>query len=492
MLVLGCLLLGLVMGELAAGESPVLALLAPAVLVPVLVWWRPELGLYALFAGTVAIEQFGYRAGPHEGAATTAVPFFRGVLPGGVTPAEVLLLLVLSVVVLQSVEVRRRILRPTPVALLLVAVLALAAWSVALGLFRGGQLHWALWEARPLIYIAAGYILGSALLTGRRAVQPLLWILVVLGAAKAVQGLVIFLDIRTLEPRPEAVLAHEEAFFFGAYLLLVAALWIFQQPGRLRQVATLGAPLVLLCDMVNSRRTAWLILGVGLLVLMLIAMVVLPQRRPAIAALIGVAAIGTAIYLPLFWNSTSSLAQPARAVRSEIAPDERDLASNQYREIEDYNLKVGISQYRGLGAGYGVPIQYFGIVDLTADNPLLRYVPHNGVLYHWFRFGIVGVVVVTCLWTQAAMSAVRLARAPDRTVAMLGAWSAAVLAGFVAMGLTDMGFFWFRNTLAIGILLGMVDALARTAAAARADGAGSAEARADLVDTPRTHESITR
>jgi O-antigen ligase len=177
------------------------------------------------------------------------------------------------------------------------------------------------------------------------------------------------------------------------------------------------------------------------------------------------------------WNQEGALAQPARAVRSEFAPTERDEMSNFYRYQENYNLIVLIKSKQSTGMGFGVPIPYAGIVDLSKDIKAISYVPHNGVLYIWMRMGAAGMIVVSLVLAQAVRTAARVSRSGDRATAAVAAITAAGVFGFTAMGITDMGFSWFRNVIALGILLGLVDALARRQAPAQSIAPGSGARR---------------
>lgn len=493
-LVLMTVMLAAVAGKLAGGSTPVLALLIPVLLVPVLVWKRPVIALYVLFAAAMTIEQFGYSVGPREGAATAKIPLFVGLLPAGMNPAEVLLGLGVLVVLMQAVQRRQQWLHRTVVRRLLMAVMAFVVVFLILGILRGGNLNMAMWEVRPFFYLFGTYVLAAALVENFSAVRPLLWILILGSGAKAIYGLTIFWSVRHLEERPESILGHEESFLFGIYIFVTLAMWLFRFRDRLRVVAALLLPMVLACNMVNSRRTAWLILFAGAGVLMTIALVRLKEHRKFVAALIGAAILGASVYLPAFWTKSGTLAQPARAIRSAVAPDTRDTQSNDYRMIEDYNLRFYIGMSGSRGVGFGQPISYFGLVDLLDISPMLAYVPHNGVLYLWWRMGIAGVITFAVFVSQAVISAVRLTAARRRDVGMVGAVVAATVFGYVAMGGLDMGFFWFRNAIVMGTLIGVVDGLARglhkqeqreeQEAAARNEDSPAAPAARDLTGVP--------
>lgn len=456
--------LGAFAGQLASGSTPVLAVAVPLVLLPVLVWRNPVIGIYILVVGAVVIEQFEYDIAGRPGAQTAKIPFFEGVVPGlGISAVEILLALIAVTVLLQAVRDRWHWLWSSRLAVLMLLVLVLVVVYFGLGLSRGGDLRMALWEVRPYFYLALSYFLARTLVTRASQVRPMLWILVVGAGLKAAYGVYLWTTIRNLDPRPERVLAHEESFFFGLFIFATVGMWLFGVRGKLRVVATMLLPVVVFAAMANSRRAAWLILGVGLLVMLVTAAVRLPNRRKPILAVFVVGAVAAAIYVPAFWNSSGTIAQPARAVRSQIAPDPRDELSNQYREIETYNLLVRIGERRSTGLGFGIPITYTGLVDLSDSNPLIKFVPHNNVLYVWMRMGFIGMVLFTLLVAYGAMSASRLSAARSREVAFIGALTASGTVAYAAMGTVDYGFFWFRIAIMLGILLGVVDSFLRRA-----------------------------
>jgi len=468
-------LVGAIAGLAASSSAPLLALVFPLVLVPLALWWRPVLGVYALFLCAVAVEQFpyavdavdfdtGYSTVVARPSLTSTLPAFHGILPAKASPVEAVLLVVATFLLLQAVRRRSRFSLGTPVARLLAGLLGLVAGYFVLGLLTGGSAHWALWELRPFMYLGLSYLLARNLLTDPRTVRPLLWIIVVGSTYKAVDGFLIWWSVRTSPNRPEAVLAHEESFFFGLFIVATLGMWLFGVRGPLRRVATACLPMVLLCDMVNSRRTAWFILFLAVAVLFVVAAVAVPRQRKRVIALGLVAALATTVYLPLFWHREGTLAQPARAVRSVIAPDARDEASNDYRKAEDYTLTVYIKDSHGVGTGFGKRLVYQGVYDLTDNGTkLLAYVPHNGILYIWLRLGVVGMATLCLLLSQVVIRAVRLARsATDPLARLLGALTAAMIFGYAAMGAVDMGFSWFRNAIAIGLLVGAMDAHLRS------------------------------
>jgi ABC-type uncharacterized transport system permease subunit len=76
------------------------------------------------------------------------------------------------------------------------------------------------------------------------------------------------------------------------------------------------------------------------------------------------------------------------------------------------------------------------------------------------------------------MAGARASRSADREVALLGAVVGAALVGWVAMGYTDMGFFWFRIAIAMGGLLGLLHAMVSVEQSASETEAATARHRA--------------
>ena len=300
-------------------------------------------------------------------------------------------------------------------------------------------------------------------MASRRALNAVLWTFVLGSGFKAIQGVYIFFGTRNLTPPPDAILSHEESFFFGIFAMLAISLWVYRQRGWLRTTATALLPLVLLADLGNARRTAWLILGADLLVMVALAYVALPERRHVIRRFATVLLVVSVVYFPLEWNSTSTIAQPARAIRSAIAPNARDELSNEYRQQEDTNLAAMIARYSPFGTGFGVLIDYSvaPIVDISNVDSFIGYVPHNGVLYVWMRAGLPGELALWLFVAAAILLSIRATRARDPMVAVLGTLVACATVAWVIQGYDDMGFYFFRIAFAMGCMLGLLEAAMR-------------------------------
>jgi hypothetical protein len=172
----------------------------------------------------------------------------------------------------------------------------------------------------------------------------------------------------------------------------------------------------------------------------------------------------SAFYFPAFWNSDSTIGQPAHAIHSAVKPDPRDLSSDLYRTQEDANLLFNIRQSHDLGMGFGVPIDYaLPITNISSIDPLIAYIPHNGVLYIWMRLGIAGEAAFLMMIAAGILRAVELARIGDQELALIGTLTVCAVVAYLVQGYDDMGFSWFRIALCMGVLFGTTEAALRLA-----------------------------
>ena len=458
------ILAGLLAGHLVASGRGTTVIALGALVLPVVLWKKPHLGPAILIVAALGVEQFDQfgGTGPTSAELTARIPLFYGLSGLRLSPADLLVFLLIVVAVLRSGTGRTARLPRSGLSIPLYCLFGAVVLGILWGSSKGGDTRVAFMEARPYVYLVSTFVLASVLLTTRSAVRGVVWGLVIGIGFKSAQGLATFLAVRHMVDRPEAVLGHEEALFFAMFFLLTISLWLFEVRGPLRTTATLLMPLVLVADLANSRRAAWLIFAVGFVALAAIGFAALPTRRKFIARIVIASALVLAVYLPAYWNHTGGLAQPARAVRSEISPSPRDYSSDLYRLQEDANLWFNIGSGGPLGAGFGRPIDYaLPITDISKTDPFIKYVPHNGVLYILMRMGIPGAIVFWSVLALAIISAGRLARSRDREFAALGALVVAVLVGYAFEGAVDQGFFFYRIAFVMGTLLGLLHAARR-------------------------------
>jgi hypothetical protein len=462
---------GMAIGNLkVSGELAVVAAVF-ALALPLLCWRFPAASVILLALAAVLVEQFQLSGLPKT--LTEQIPFFRSLSTGAglsglyVNPLELVIALIAVIWAVKAAAERRLSLPRSYLAAGVASLVLVVAAQEAHGIASGGDFKASLWELRPWLYIGLLYLLASQLHSRRQTIVALLWVIVIGTGLKGVEGCIVYFQVRNYYPRPSNILEHEESFFFGLYILLTLCLWLFGIRGRLRWVAAALLPFVVLADLANHRRTAWMIVGFGMAVIMLAAWYRFPaSKRWKVQAIALFAVAVGATYLPLFWNGSGTIAQPARAVRSAIDPNRRDAASDLYRIIEDYNLGTGIKNSTPLGVGFGrVIVQYEPNADISRLDPLIFYEPHNGLLYVWLRLGLIGAVAFWWLIGAAVLSGARLARGPDSQLAMFGILVIVALGAYVVQGWLDQGIVSLRIGLLMGCLLGSLEAAHRLSSA---------------------------
>ena len=460
-LVAGGLVFGALAGYLGSSGSVARVFALTVVFLPVVLWKRPYLAPAILLSAAILVEQFV--AVPHI-PITEGIPMWQGIGPGHLQGADILLLTVLVICLLKRKELGAQWFPHTHVSAAVRAVLACVALAIVVGQAHHGDLRVSLMEARPYVYLAATYFLTCVLVQDRRAIRAVLWGFVGTVGFKALQGTYVWIDNRHLIPKPEGYISHEASYFFVIFVFLVLALWLFDQRGKLRTWATWLLPLVVWANIVNDRRAAWEMLGGGLLCFGVIVYKALPIRRYLLSKAIVGLILASAVYFPVMWNSSSSLGQPARAVKSQVKPSARDDASDTYRVQEDANLALNIKQGAPLGKGFGIKIDYaLPISDVSSIDPTIPYIPHNGVLDVLMRFGFLGGVAMWFLIGAGVISGSRIARSRDREVAVVGAVLACSLVAYALMGAVDQGFYFSRIAFITGVLLGLAEAARRLA-----------------------------
>jgi O-antigen ligase len=451
----------------AAGKGFAIAFVA-VLFMPVLFWRVPASPLVVFVAAATSIERF---ADPNPDAITARVPLFRsfaetyGLSGAIVLPIELLIGLALLVWLAKGVSERRVQLRASPLGITVTVLFGIAVAMELFGLARGGIFHISLWELRPFLYLAAAYLLASQLVSKRAALEAILWGVVIGTGLKGVLGTERVITWANIVPKPEAILEHDESFFFSLFILLTLALWLFGKRGWLRRVAMLLLPFVVTADLGNNRRAAWVILPATLLALAVVFYVRTPDRRRVTGWVVGVLLLVGTGYVLVFKNSTSLVAQPAHAIWSQFQADPRDASSNLYRQLENANLAIDIKVAAFTGTGFGVPIAHpIPLYDASNIDPLINFIPHNNILYVWLRLGTLGAIAFWCLVGAAIVSACRLARHPDRDLGLFGVVGLVAVMAWLVQGYLDMGIVSFRIILLVGTVLGAVTAAHRMAA----------------------------
>jgi len=174
----------------------------------------------------------------------------------------------------------------------------------------------------------------------------------------------------------------------------------------------------------------------------------------------------TGAYLAVYWNQDyGTIAQPARAIRSQFQPSGRDDSSDIYRTIEKYDVEQTIRYNRMFGVGFGRPfIQFQPLPDLTSFWPLQSYTSHQSVLWLWLKMGwlgisvFLGLVVVVLSRCLERMRGLATANADWAVAAVL---FSATLA-FIVYATVDLGFAGSRAAAPAAVLAALALGLRRS------------------------------
>ena len=460
-LLAGGLLFGAVAGYLGSSGSFTHVFALGVVLLPVALWKRPYIAPSVLLGAAVLVEQ---SASVPSIPLTDRIPLFSAVGPGHLEGADMLILMVLFIYLAKGKDWGTRLIPRTQLSLAVRAVLGCVVLAIVVGHAHGGSVRTGLMQARPWVYLGATYFLTSAFVRDRRSIGAILWTFVGTVGFKALQGIYVWIAHRHMVPKPESYISHEASYFFVIFVILVAALWLFDHRGRLRTWATWLLPVVMFAIVVNDRREAWEMLGGGLLCFGVLAYKAMPIRRGVLGKAIVAVVLCSAVYFPVVWNSSSSVAAPAKAIKSEVHPSYRDALSDLYRVQEDANLELNIKQAGMLGKGYGVKVDYaLPITDISNLDQVIAYVPHNQVLDVLVDMGVLGGVVVWFLIGAGIICGSRLAMVQDRELAVIGLVVACALVTYALIGAEDLGFFFYRIAFITGTFLGLAEAARRLA-----------------------------
>jgi len=239
----------------------------------------------------------------------------------------------------------------------------------------------------------------------------------------------------------------------------------------------------------NTRRLAWVEVGIGLLTLSFASRWTRLKRRLARVVLLGSPFI--LAYAVAGWDSQGAVFRPVQILQSVV--DSKADPSTEWRDWENYDLFFTIRQTPILGTGYGHGfIEHVKLRDVSRAYALYRFIPHNSILGIWAYGGLVGF---TALWAMLVVGGYlgarsrRFAQTPDERTAAVAV--PAVLAIYLAHCYGDMGLgtwtaiFIVAPTLAITAKLAVTTGAwptARSRAAARTE----ASAHVDIVErSPR-------
>lgn len=334
------------------------------------------------------------------------------------------------------------------------------------GIMTGGDFKISLQETRAQFYFLFAYLVAAHQVRTREQVNKSLWIFAICVAIKgATYVFRYFVTLRGLQIPDQGVGSHEEAFFFGAYTVLLIVLPLCGVEKKLQKAMWLMLPLVIVGNMVTNRRAGTAGLAVSLVMLFPAAWVCFPLRRKIIVTSALSIIVAFSIYYPIFRNKTGMFSLPARAFKTQFEPDsnsERDRSSNDYREAENACLMATIKESTTttlFGYGYGKRMKHVAnIVDLTKLYEWWDILPHNQILWIWMRTGLCGFLAFWMLIGAIHFEIGKVLRRPksdahDKAIAM---FVLIILANLIMFGMLDLQLSNYRDMLFAGLFVGIL------------------------------------
>jgi hypothetical protein len=276
----------------------------------------------------------------------------------------------------------------------------------------------------------------------------------------ALEGVIrYFVMIRTnwLGVAPEFNFSHEVVIFLAVVVLQSLAQLVVGGSLWRRVVGMLVGPLALFTLLITGRRAGSIALAIAFV---LMALPWLVRHRKGVMLILLPGLFAAAVYLPIFWNNTGILGQPARAVRSLISPDARDASSNEYRDQEAINVRETIHSDPLLGVGFGRPFLFVVPLADLSWWPFWHYQPHHNVLWVWLKVGAPGFTIFCLLmFGSLALASSRALTLRDPTLITFAYISIASVVTSLVFCYVDLGLTNGRVTVLLGAVLGVLAVL---------------------------------
>jgi hypothetical protein len=351
--------------------------------------------------------------------------------------------------------------------------------ATAHGLARGGSLDTAIWQTRPLLDTIALFALFAVALRGPPDHVALGKVIVLAASLRALLAIWVRYGIAPTVPGHVAYTTdHGDSVLFALACAVLLTHLLERLDSRRLLQTVLFLPPILLGMHANARRVAWVQLAVVLVAVFLATPWHRWHRRLARAAL--VAAPLVLLYAAAGWSAEARVFAPVHTFRSVVQNDAD--RSTWARHVENWNLAVSLRDRPLAGRGFGHEWDEVFVGDeIVSIFPQYRSAPHNQVL------GLLlfaGVASFTAIWGLLALTvflalrAYRLATAPEDRAAALCCAGAVLVAAVQFHG--DMGAFWMQSRVLLAL------ALAVSAKLAVATGAWPARAAPPALGGART------
>ena len=375
----------------------------------------------------------------------------EGFLPMTATPFDMFLA---ACAVSLARQPRVRIEGAPGLPLLLFAVPVVLLLGYAYGVwYKGGPSNIAYVEARGLLMGAIAFFVALRMLT-----VPVRWLHTSVFVGSTALAVIVIARYMMFGQGDGAVAAqflfdHADVLVLGIGAVYSFALVLRARSDTTRLLLISHQLLMLMATVSTGRRSGTLVLLMAIMVILALMLV----RRPMITIWFasGLMVVGS-IYLAAYWNQDyGALAQPARAIRSQIDPNANDESSDTYRDIERFNVIQTIKVTSPIfGVGLGNRFAMFRSVPVLRWWPFQFVTPHENILWIWLKFGIAGIGVLLGVWVLALQRCIRaFLEGRKRELPVLPLGVAAGLVMYFAFAQVDIMLVIPRSTVPLAILL---------------------------------------
>jgi hypothetical protein len=449
-----CLVFLLVAGGISIGFGLILAIPVVLILVALTVLW-PTIGFFVILSGTLLAEEFG----PTFGLANIFVFSWPTALQGlPDRPIGFFMLFVLLVFIVHNLLKRQKFVQGGELLLPYIFFLLCVVWGIAHGLSTGGDLKILVNEVRSFWYLFLGYLLAYNLIRTKRHLRYFFWFVIICAGIKALEGFYIYAVVLHGDlSGNRQIMSHEESYFWISILLLAVLFSLHYKYRPQFYTALAFIPFLLISLVANNRRADYVALLVGLLVAwVLIFVIKRGARKGLIVVLICTFLLGGA-YVAAFSNGQGSFSGPARAIVSVFRPDPTDVASNLYRDIEDYDLKYTV-KLNPMGLGFGkLFLEPVLLPDISALDQYFNYIPHNTIYWVWMRLGPIGYLALWYLFGSIIVRGCLYARQlKDKYLQLIAIYIVCMVIMEIMVAFADYQLYTYRNVIYVGMLAGIL------------------------------------
>lgn len=341
---------------------------------------------------------------------------------------------------------------------LLLTLVTLFVW-IGWGVARGGNSQQMLWQTRQIMWaplMSAMFIHAFRTPKWHRALG-----FIIIGCAilRCFDGIYFFYGM----VKPQALfveysMTHEDSMLLIVTIVMLGAMVLERPTKRMIMTVMCILPILALGLVVNHRRLAYVSLAMSIVAIVMLMNVNL-RKRITRWAMIGAPIIILYVGAGMATKGDSVIFFP---IRSLVSVTDNKNASNQTRDIENYNLLYTFREAPLLGTGFGHEYNEVSVAyDISAAMPNYRYIAHNSVLWLLMLcggIGFAGMWLCYCIGIFMGARVYQITTDPDIAVGALTSVCAFICFVFQAFG--DMGMIGWMGVL----LLSAANAVVATSA----------------------------